>query len=185
MMAYFLLSKSKIPSMKISNYVLLSLFMIVTVLSCTKNESAQGTTFKVKLTDAPYNAQQVNVDIKEVRVNFANDTLPWTTLQTNARVYNLLTLQNGVDTLLATTTVPAGTVKQIRFILGTKNTIMIDSVLYPLSVASGDETGLKINLNKKLRAGIDSVLIDFDAALSVIKTGNGTYKLKPVLKFKK
>ncbi|HEX8333144.1 MAG TPA: DUF4382 domain-containing protein [Segetibacter sp.] len=171
--------------MKLKSYILLSLFILVTVLACSKDDSTRGTTFKVKLTDAPFNAQQVNVDIKEVRVNFANDTLPWTTLQTNARVYNLLTLQNGVDTLLATSTVPAGTVKQIRFILGTNNTIMIDSVVYPLSVAGGDEGGLKINLDKKLRAGIDSVLIDFDAALSVIKTGNGKYKLKPVLKLKK
>jgi hypothetical protein len=171
--------------MKIRNYLLLSLFFALTIFACSKDDSTRGTTLKVKLTDAPFNAQQVNVDIKEVRVNFANDTLPWTTLQTNARVYNLLTLQNGIDTLLATSTVPTGTVKQIRFILGTNNTIMIDSVVYPLSVAGGDETGLKINLNKKLSGGVDSVLIDFDAALSVIKTGNGTYKLKPVLKFKK
>lgn len=154
--------------------------------ACTKSENSAtpSSNFKVKLTDAPFNAQEVNVDIKEVRVNYANDSLPWTTLQTNARVYNLLTLQNGKDTLLSTGTLPAGTLKQIRFILGTNNTIMIDSVVYPLSVAGGDESGLKINLNKKLNAGMDSVLIDFDAALSIIKTGNGQYKLKPVLKVK-
>jgi hypothetical protein len=148
------------------------------------NGSTSGTNFKVKLTDAPYNAQQVNVDIKEVRVNYKNDTLPWTTLQTNARVYNLLTLQNGRDTLLSTATLPGGTINQIRFILGTNNTIMIDSVLYPLTIASGDEVGLKININKKLKAGLDSVLIDFDADKSIIKTGNGQYRLKPVLKLK-
>ena len=136
------------------------------------------------MTDAPFNAQEVNVEIKEVRINYANDSLPWTTLQTNARVYNLLTLQNGIDTVLSSGTIPAGTVKQIRFILGTNNTIKIDNVLYPLSVSSGDQSGLKINLDKKLNAGVDSVLIDFDANLSIIKTGNGNYKLKPVLKLK-
>jgi hypothetical protein len=78
----------------------------------------------------------------------------------------------------------AGTIKQIRFILGTNNTIKIDNVVYPLSVSSADESGLKLNLNKKLNGGMDSVLIDFDAALSIHKTGNNQYKLKPVLKMK-
>jgi hypothetical protein len=170
--------------MKLKICTLLSVFIAILLVACSKNDSDSKTKFKVKLTDAPFNAQEVNVEIKEVRVNFHKDTLPWTTLQTNARVYNLLTLQNGIDTILSTATVPTGTIKQIRFILGTKNSIKIDNVVYPLTVASGDESGLKINLNKKLRAGIDSVLIDFDANLSVIKTGNGQYKLKPVLKLK-
>lgn len=169
------------------NYLFLSLLSALLFTACTKSDSTSesNTNFKVKLTDAPYAAQQVNVEIKEVRVNYAKDSLPWVTLQTNAGIYDLLKLQNGVDTLLGTTSIPIGTIKQIRFILGSRNSIMVDSVLYPLSVSSGDESGLKIKLDKQLRAGFDSVLIDFDANLSIKKTGNGQYKLKPVLKFKK
>ncbi len=170
--------------MIIRNSCFLTVIIALIFSACTKNENTSNTTFKVRMTDAPFNAQEVNVEIKEVRVNFAKDTLPWTTLQTNARVYNLLTLQNGKDTLLGSATIPTGIVNQIRFILGTKNSIKIDNVVYPLSVASGDESGLKIKVDKKLKAGIDSVLIDFDADLSIIKTGNGQYKLKPVLKLK-
>jgi hypothetical protein len=169
---------------------LLGLAVISTIIlvACTKSgtgdNEAPNSNFRVKLTDAPYDAQQVNVDIREVRINYTNDTLPWTTLQTNARVYDLLKLQNGRDTVLSSATLPGGTINQIRFILGPNNTIMIDSVIYPLSIASGDESGLKININKKLRTGMDSVLIDFDAEKSIIKTGNGQYRLKPVLKLK-
>ncbi len=122
------------------------------------------------------------MDIKEVRVNFSNDTLSWIPLQTNAKIYNLLGLQNGVDTLLATSNVPAGILHELRLLLGTNTTIKIDNVIYPLSVASADETGLKIKVAKKLNAGLDSLKIDFDAGLSINQTGNGTYKLKPVLK---
>jgi hypothetical protein len=152
-------------------------------LSCKKNNDS-NTQLNIRLTDAPYNAQEVNVDIREVRVNFAADSTGWVPLQTNAKVYNLLGLQNGVDTLLASASVPAGTVQELRFILGSNNSIKINNVTYPLSVASADESGLKIKVGKKLNKGLDNLLIDFDAELSVIQTGNGTYKLKPVLKLK-
>lgn len=154
-------------------------------VACKKSNEA-NTQLSVKLTDAPYNAQEVNVDIKEVRVNFAKDTSAWVSLNTNSKVYNLLKFQNGVDTLLASGSVPAGTVQEIRFILGTgtDNSIKIDNVTYPLSVASGEETGLKIKVAKKLNAALDNIVIDFDTDLSVIKTGTGSYKLKPVLKVK-
>jgi hypothetical protein len=41
---------------------------------------------------------------------------------------------------------------------------------------------LKIKVNKRLNGSLDSLLIDFDAALSIHQTGVGTYQLKPVLK---
>jgi len=95
-----------------------------------------------------------------------------------------LALQNGVDTLLAYDTVPAGVLKEIRFVVGSRNSIKIDSTVYPLTIPSGSESGLKIKLSKQLNARLDSVLIDFDAALSILKTDAGDYKLKPVLKIK-
>ncbi len=160
--------------------MVLSFFLIIIsvglLAGCKKSNDAT-TQLSVKLTDAPYNAQEVNVDIKEVRVNFAKDTSAWVSLNTNANVYDLLKFQNGADTTLATGSVPAGTVQEIRFILGTNNSIKIDNVIYPLSVASGDETGLKIKIAKKLSAALDNIVIDFNADLSVIKTGAGSYKL--------
>jgi hypothetical protein len=93
-------------------------------------------------------------------------------------------LQNGVDTLIGTGTFPEGTVKEIRLILGTENTIMVDSTSYPLTIPSGAESGLKIKINKKLDQETETLLVDFDAALSVKQEGTGNYKLRPVLKLK-
>lgn len=168
-----------------SIYALL-LIAAITVLSCQKEagNSNDETHLSIHLTDNPFNATEVNVDIQEVRANFRNDSSSWITLSTHSGVYNLLGLQNGVDTLLASGNVPQDTLKEIRFVLGSNNSIMIDSTLFPLTIPSGSESGLKIKVNKKLNATMDSLLIDFDAALSILKTGNGDYKLKPVLKLK-
>jgi len=149
--------------------------------SCKKNDN---TILQVSLTDAPADFDEVNVDIKEVQVNFKDDdSSGWTSLNTNARVYDLLTLQNNVDTVLATGTVPTGTVKKIRFVLGNNNTIVDGTGSHPLTIPSGSESGLKIDINKKLSSTFEKLVIDFDAALSVTNE-NGEYKLRPVLKIR-
>ena len=139
------------------------------------------------MTDAPILADEVNVDIQQIRVKFRDDpdsTRGWADLNTTAGVYNLLGLQNGIDTLLAVGTIPTNDVKEIRFVLGANNSIKVGGITYPLTIPSGSESGLKIKVNKKLSGPVDSILIDFDAALSIHQIGTGDYKLKPVLKIK-
>jgi hypothetical protein len=119
-----------------------------------------------------------------VRVNFRGDDTGWINLDTKSGIYNLLALQNGVDTLLAQGTVPADTLREIRFVLGSRNSIKIAADSFPLTVPSGSSSGLKIKVDKKLNTNLDSLLIDFDAALSIKQTGNGKYMLMPVLKVK-
>ena len=155
------------------------------LIACQKDK--ETTDLRIRLTDNPYNASEVNVDIQKVRVKFqddGDDDKGWYDLSTKAGVYNLLNFQNGIDTLIAQGIVPRGTVKEIRFVLGSRNSITIASVNYPLTIPSGSESGLKLKLNKRLNASLDYLLIDFDAALSIIQNGNGDYKLKPVLKLK-
>ncbi len=157
--------------------------ILLTFNSCQKDKN--GTSFvTVHLTDNPYNASEVNVDIREVRVNVRDDDSGWMTLNTSAGIYNLLDLQNGVDTVLASGTVPSGSLKEIRFVLGDDNSIKIDNNTYPLTIPSGSESGLKIKIGKLITAPIDSLIIDFDAALSIHQDGSGDYKLSPVLKIK-
>jgi hypothetical protein len=171
--------------MKLLHYRLLLLAaLVIGIAACQKNAGDDTTNLRIRLTDNPFNATEINVDIREVKVNLHDDSSGWVLLNTNAGIYNLLALQNGIDTLLAQGTIPAGTLKEIRFVLGDNNSIKIDTTLYPLTIPSGGESGLKIKLNKNLRATVDSVLIDFDAALSILQTGTGEYKLKPVLKIK-
>ncbi len=172
--------------MKKSLFCFLTAAVLITVTACQKESGStdKTTELRINMTDNPYNATEVNVDIREVRVNFSDDSSGWVNLNTHAGIYNLLGLQNGVDTLLAVGIVPLNTLKEIRFVLGNDNSIKIDNVVYPLTIPSGSESGLKIKANKQLHATLDSLLIDFDAALSIMQTGNGEYKLKPVLKIK-
>jgi hypothetical protein len=160
---------------------------LLLIAGCAKEQStpASGTSkLQIQLTDNPYNATEVNVEILQVKVNFRGDSTGWIDLETKDSIYNLLDLQNGLTTPLAQGNVPADTLKEIRFILGDSNSIKIGDVVFPMKVPSGSESGLKIKLNKKLNATLESLVIDFDAALSVIKTGNDKYVLKPVLKIK-
>lgn len=162
------------------------LIAAVSFVSCKKDNSGKTSTLHVRLTDAPTALEAVNVDIREVRVKFSDDTLNtgWVTLTTFPGVYNLLALQNGVDTLLGTGMFPVQVVKEIRFVLGPNNTVKDAGVIYPLTIPSGSESGLKIKVNKALSASLETIIIDFDAALSVKKEGSGDYKLRPVLRIK-
>lgn len=150
--------------------------------SCSKEQTGTSN-LQVRLTDAPAAFDEVNVDIKEVRVNFRDDSTGWVSLATNAGIYNLLSLQNGVDTLLATGTVQTGLLKEIRLILGPGNSVVLAGTSFPLTVPSGAESGLKIKVGKNIAAGLDSLVVDFDAALSITSEPGG-YKLRPVLKIK-
>ena len=170
------------------NILILTAFLFASSLvfiSCKKDKE-DTTTLNVRLTDEPTAFDEVNVDIKEVMVKFEKDTTSngWVTLATKPGIYNLLAYQNGVDTLLATGTFPVQVVKEIRFILGPNNTIKDGGVVYPLVIPSGSESGLKIKFSKDMRATLETLIIDFDAALSIQKEGTGDYKLRPVLKIK-
>lgn len=163
-------------------------------VACSKEDSAgNGTTnLRVNLTDAPLGElDSIYVDIREVRVKMGDDTTTtgdegWQTLSANAGIYDLLSYQNGRDTLIASGAVPTGYVKEIRLILGTRNSV-VDSfgVVHPLTIPSGSESGLKIKINKRLNTSLDSMLVDFDAALSVKNEGAAGYKLRPVIKLKR
>ena len=156
-----------------------------TIIACNKSADTNSTSqVQVRLTDAPFDAQEVNIDLREVRILYRNDS-NWTSLNTTAGVYNLLDYQNGIDTLIATGNIPAtDPVKEIRLILGSANTIMIDSVVHPLTIPGGSESGLKVKVNRKSARPIEDILLDFDASLSIHKTGNNKYLLKPVIKLK-
>lgn len=184
----------------------LGLLTAVSLGSCTKDESGQdpvdptntqnqqnnGTTggksfLQIRMKDAPAGLDSVVVDIQQVRVLMAYDSLSadtgWIDLQTNAGLYDLLSFQNGIDTAIASGTVPTDTLQQIRFILGSNNYVVDTAgVTHPLFIPSGAESGLKVNLSRVMGATWNTVLIDFDAAASIHRQGNnGRYMLRPVL----
>jgi hypothetical protein len=155
-----------------------SIFM---VSSCNKDSVNANKTIKVRLTDAPADYNAIHIDIQSVEIVGDNDKN--VSLNVNNGVYNLLDFTNGKDTLIATGSLNTVNVKQIRLILGPNNTIVVDGTTYPLSTPSAEQSGLKLQINRALEAGVDNILkIDFDARASIVEQGNGVYKLKPVLK---
>lgn len=158
------------------------LLAIAFIVSCKKeNQPIRNAKIVFNLTDAPGNYDQVNIDLKQVEVKMKGSS--WLDVTTHAGVYDLIQLTNGVDTMVVNDSVPAGTIQMLRLVLGNNNTIMVDSVVYPLQTPSAQMSGLKINLNKVLNPdSINNVLLDFDAAQSIVDHGNGTYSLKPVLR---
>ncbi len=163
------------------------LFVALLVLAACGNDDNENTTpnsptrLMVYLHDQPAEYQQVNIDL--LSVEFKGSGAADIVLDGNyAGIYNLLDLQNGLDTLIADTLVYYGNLTQIRLILGPNNTVMVDGVLHPLETPSAEQSGLKINVQSAL-AGLDTLVLslDFDAYESVSQTGNGTYKLHPVL----
>jgi hypothetical protein len=52
-------------------------------------------------------------------------------------VYDLLTLRNGADTLLAGGNVHKGSMQRIRITVGTQNSLVKDGVTYPLKSVAG------------------------------------------------
>jgi hypothetical protein len=151
---------------------------------CVKEES--NPSFELRLIDAPNNYQEVNIDIQGATVHVNKDTANqngWQALTVNRGVFNILRLTNGTDTLLGTTTLPVGDVSQIRLILGTNNSVKVNGQTYPLTIASGDDSGLKLKFEKKLVAGVSyRATLDFDAAKSIKEKGNNQFRLKPVLR---
>ena len=164
----------------------------------TSNTADGKAHLKVKLTDAPGDYQQVNIDVQGLRIHYTpaesdsaeSDTAEsdhegkWIDLPFEPMNVNLLELTNGVDTLLAEADLEPGHYKELRLMLGSDNTVMVDSTLQDLKVPSGQQSGYKIKFHTDLEAGEEiEVTIDFDAGRSVHKAGNsGKYILKPVLK---
>ncbi len=169
-------------------FLLAGSIAITSIISCKKSDSDEGANLQIRLTDAPTALEEVNIDIEKVMVKYRDDdndsTLNWVNLNTQAGIYNLLLLQNGVDTLLASGVIPQRQIKEIRLILGDDNTVRDNGTLYPLTIPSGSESGLKIKFSKKLDQTLNILLIDFDAAMSVSQNGAGNYRLKPVIRIK-
>lgn len=156
--------------------------------ACSKNETSSENTkahLEVYLTDDPVNYDSVIIDVRDVKINYSTDTANgWKSLsQVNARPYDILRLINDKDTILGKTDLDSGRIEQIRLVLGPNNYVIVKGQSYKLETPSAEQSGLKINLHQAVSAGLlYKLLLDFDAARSIVKTGNGKYILKPVIR---
>jgi len=166
------------------------LALIFTLNACKKSDTASSgpSSMKIYLTDAPADYQAVWIDVQQVMVKGSSDTSgnDWVAVPLlNPGRYNLLDLRNGKDTLLGGVDLPAGKISQIRLILGPSNQLVLnDGTTVDLKTPSGQESGIKLNVDADLKSGIPyELVLDFDAARSIVKAGNsGQYILKPVIR---
>jgi len=175
--------------------ILITLLSSTIILSSCSNDDEQdnnpapGTAdFNVSLksttTKGTYDA--INIDVQKVSIHTSSDSTEssgWYELETNLGIYDLLDYDSGNDTLLAfDSLLKVQTVSQIRLVLGDNNTIVEDGDTFDLETPSAQTSGLKVQVHAALEPDISyKVILNFDANNSIVETGNGKYKLKPVI----
>lgn len=114
-----------------------------------------------------------------------DQTAVWDTLPVTPGIYDLLHFANGADTLLASANITKGKIIAFRLTLGDRNSLVKDSVSYPLTLAPGwDNIYIRVfgpNF-EKVNSDHYKIWIDFDAGRSVIRVLQGAFVLKPVLR---
>jgi Domain of unknown function (DUF4382) len=156
------------------------------------------------------NVSQVNVTFDEIRVHDdASASLPdagaaedgsngngWIVLCTETKTVDLLSLTGGRFTPLCSQRsadggteelpieVPAGNISQVRLHLVRAQLVFNDGTpSTDLKVPSGSTSGLKIDVNQTVpKGGTLDIGLDFDAAQSIHKLGNGKFLMQPVIR---
>lgn len=130
----------------------------------------------------------INITIYKIQVHLAGDSeegegewIEWELLEPTE--YNLIELKD-VFVLLSGSELNSGKYTQIRLFITNPNILLNEGVEYiTLIIPSAEQTGIKLIHPFEIIEGEETELtIDFDAEKSIIKTGNGSYKLKPVIK---
>lgn len=171
---------SKSAVRKIFMYAAFFSTLVVFTPACKKDNTDKAH-LTIRMTDAPANYGAVMVDIQGVEITGTGGAN--VLLNTNKGIYNLLNFTNGLDTLIASGDIDAGSISQIRLILGENNTVVVNNVNYHLATPSAEQSGLKLQVHQTFVAGVAyNILLDFDASQSIVLQGNGEYKLKPVIR---
>jgi hypothetical protein len=108
---------------------------------------------------------------------------------TPPRRVNLLDLTNGVLEELGQIALPAGQYTQMRLVLQANgagspanSVVPVGGMEQPLDTPSAAQSGIKLIHPFTVPAGgLADVVLDFDACKSIVRRGNGTFGLKPVI----
>jgi hypothetical protein len=75
------------------------------------------------------------------------------------------------------------TISELRLILGTNNTVVVNGETFELETPSGQTSGYKVKMHTQTMVigGVYFLVLDFNTEKSVHETGNGKYMLQPVI----
>lgn len=162
------------------------------------------------LTDGPGVFDQVLIDIRSVKVlvdtssntrRHDNDdwdrrggddhkkdsSFVWVSLNIRVGVYDILKLRNGVDTLLAATNVPKGAIRLIKIEIGTNNSLVKDSISYPVFLPANALNYILIKLKghecEEFLPNKTRLWLDFDVTRSIVQERDNRFYLRPVFHF--
>ena len=173
------------------NLIALSTLLVLAACASDPGSAGQSGDIEIRLVDAPnLDVTQIVVTITKVEAHVGGS---WQTLSSTTKTVDLLTLQGGTFALLGVTTLPAGKITQFRLYVtdaGPNYVVTPDTKQHPLTVPSGDESGIK------LKADVDvapcsqgSLTLDFDGHNSIFThpLGSGAgdeWILRPVIRLK-
>ncbi|UKM65703.1 DUF4382 domain-containing protein [Flavobacteriaceae bacterium GSB9] len=171
--------------------------LLVSFFGCEDKANSGGATgvqptISVRLVDAPGDYKAVNVEVVDVMIKMDDDSEDengWMSLDAQNETVNLLDFTGGISKVLVDKfPIPAGTLSQMRLVLGDGNTIVMENdaeedVEYDLKTPSAQQSGLKLKVNSVIEEGYTyDFILDFDVEKSIVMAGNSdNIILKPVL----
>lgn len=165
--------------------ILLGIIPMLLFLAACGGQGSQGTgQARVMLTDAPATLADT-LPVTFSQVELVGEAEGRAVIAVEPQTIDVLTLRNGGLEMLGEAELPAGTYEQLRLIVDdAKIGFGGGAEVHDVTVPSGAQTGLKINIEPALvvAAGQTSeVVLDFDAGRAVIENppGSGNYILKP------
>ena len=195
---------------------ILAIAVSFVMTACNKNTSAEANAagkeqFSLYLTDGPGFFDHVYIDIRSVKVlvDTSKDTrrhdnddwdhhgedehgkdssFVWESLNIKPGVYDILKFRNGADTLLASSNITKGDIRLIKIEIGTNNSLVKDSITYPVYLPSNAKNYILIKLRgdeefERYEAGKKRLWIDFDVARSIFQGNDNRFYLRPVFHF--
>ncbi|MGF1671926.1 MAG: DUF4382 domain-containing protein [Balneolaceae bacterium] len=161
--------------------------IFVVLAGCSTNSDSGTGTLEVRLHDAPAAFDEVNIFVERVEINNTTTDEGWIVVSEPNRSFNILELINGEFEVLGITDLETGFYPQFRLILSRdNNSVVIDGEMHDLFIPSGEQTGVKINIDAEIEEDIRYVLLlDFDAKRSVVEAGQADplrFLLKPVIR---
>ena len=194
-----------------TRFSMMMLAAVYVLSSCDSSDSMDSpegkATMQITLVDDPAAYEAVLIDVQgiEYKLEIDDDDIEdeddydngdegsriyddegeWIYVDIEPRVYDILELQNGTEAVLADVDIEAGELKEVRLILGDNNQVVIDGDTLDMKVPSGSSSGLKVKVDSDIEAGESyELVVDFDAAKSIVHTGSDKYILKPVIRAK-
>ena len=166
--------------MKTTLLPLLTMISLSFLFSCNKKE-IKTSPVEFYLMDSPAGYDSVNIHIKKIEAKVVADSSRWFPINTKDTTVDLLNFQDSITLMMASGTVPLGLLKEVRFILGNDNTVVVKGVSHSLQLQSQNSPELTIPVNKNLNEAFNGFILDFDASQSIMQDSEG-YWLQPIVR---